>query len=77
MNDQNKLWRDAWEYESEEDEGEDVGHMDEEDLDAQAGTAAAGGEKKEGEGAAGGEGKKEGEDKGAGGKEGGDKDKEK
>ncbi len=65
MNDQNRLFRNDWNYESEDDIGEDIGKFEEEEaenLEAGAeggaagaegtGAAAAGGAKKEGEGAA-------------------------
>lgn len=63
MKDQNKFFKDDKIYASDEDEGEDVGHFAEEDLDKAAGTGESAVERKEGE-AAGGE-KKEGEAGGA------------
>ena len=74
MIDENKLRKDEWHYESEDDEGEDVGKFNEDEAE---GADAEGGEKKEGEekkeggaAAAGGEGaKKEGGDKKEGGGE--------
>lgn len=64
LNDQNRYMKDAWEYESDDDIGEDTGALEEDDqsqqqLAAESSTPAAGGEaKKEG-----GEEKKEAEKK--------------
>jgi hypothetical protein len=73
MQDMNRMVRDNWEYESDDDIGEDIGKFEEEEADINIeGAAAAGGEGAPKEGAAAGGEKKEG---GAGDKkEGGDKD---
>lgn len=71
LKDLNKLEKDDWHYESEDDEGEDVGKFNEDEAegaDAEGGEKKEGEEKKEGAAAAGGAGgaggqKKEGEDK--------------